>query len=125
MCIRDSFKFTGWHPYCRCHAVVILKTLEEIKADNERIMLGQPLNGESANKVSDVPPNFKEWRIRNHDRIQKATKNGTLPYFLKDLSLIHIYPQEICKEFKLNTPIYASMCRWGLFGEYQQDKVWE
>ena len=79
-----NFKFTGWHPYCRCHAVVILKTLEEIKADNERIMLGQPLNGESANKVSDVPPNFKEWRIRNHDRIQKATKNGTLPYFLKD-----------------------------------------
>ena len=77
-----NFKFTGWHPYCRCHAVVILKTLEEIKADNERIMLGQPLNGESANKVSDVPPNFKEWRIRNHDRIQKATKNGTLPYLL-------------------------------------------
>lgn len=24
-----------------------------------------------------------------------------------------------------DTPIYASMCRWGLFGEYQQDKVWE
>ncbi|MGL5912791.1 MAG: methionine adenosyltransferase domain-containing protein [Bacteroidales bacterium] len=34
-------------------------------------------------------------------------------------------PQELREEFKLNTPIYASMCRWGLFGEYQQDKEWE
>lgn len=25
----------------------------------------------------------------------------------------------------LDTPIYASMCRWGLFGEFQADKEWE
>ena len=36
-----------------------------------------------------------------------------------------INPQFLRKEYKLDTPIYASMCRWGLFGEYQQDKVWE
>lgn len=34
-------------------------------------------------------------------------------------------PQELRKAYKLDTPIYASMCRWGLFGEYQQDKKWE
>lgn len=34
-------------------------------------------------------------------------------------------PEELRREFKLDTPIYASMCRWGLFGEDQQDKVWE
>jgi len=34
-------------------------------------------------------------------------------------------PSELRRNFKLDTPIYASMCRWGLFGEYQQDKVWE
>ena len=34
-------------------------------------------------------------------------------------------PAELRRKFKLDTPIYASMCRWGLFGEYQQDKVWE
>lgn len=34
-------------------------------------------------------------------------------------------PAKLRREFKLDTPIYASMCRWGLFGEYQQDKVWE
>ncbi len=36
-----------------------------------------------------------------------------------------IDPQELRKAYKLDTPIYASMCRWGLFGEYQQDKNWE
>lgn len=36
-----------------------------------------------------------------------------------------INPAELRRKFKLDTPIYSSMCRWGLFGEYQQDKVWE
>lgn len=34
-------------------------------------------------------------------------------------------PKEMREGFKLDTPIYASMCRWGLFGEFQQDKQWE
>ena len=38
---------------------------------------------------------------------------------------MNINPATLRKEFKLDTPIYASMCRWGLFGEYQQDKAWE
>ncbi|MEZ3441567.1 methionine adenosyltransferase domain-containing protein [Alistipes sp.] len=36
-----------------------------------------------------------------------------------------IDPQAVRRYFKLDTPIYASMCRWGLFGEFQQDKNWE
>lgn len=35
------------------------------------------------------------------------------------------YPEELRKNYKLNTPIFASMCRWGLFGEFQQNKAWE
>lgn len=38
---------------------------------------------------------------------------------------LEISPSDLRKEFHLDTPIYASMCRWGLFGEYQQDKAWE
>ncbi len=38
---------------------------------------------------------------------------------------INLSPAQLRHEYKLDTPIYASMCRWGLFGEYQQDKVWE
>ncbi len=34
-------------------------------------------------------------------------------------------PSELRREFGLDRPIYASMCRWGLFGEFQQDKAWE
>ena len=36
-----------------------------------------------------------------------------------------IDPAERRKAFRLDTPIYASMCRWGLFGEFQNDKPWE
>ncbi len=35
------------------------------------------------------------------------------------------HPDELRKAYHLDTPIYASMCRFGLFGEYQQDKAWE
>lgn len=42
-----------------------------------------------------------------------------------DAGVIILSPQELRHKMKLDTPIYASMCRWGLFGEYQQDKVWE
>lgn len=34
-------------------------------------------------------------------------------------------PADVINELKLNTPCYASMCRWGLFGKYQSDKPWE
>ena len=39
--------------------------------------------------------------------------------------VIDLDPAQLRRDYKLDTPIYASMCRWGLFGEYQQDKVWE
>ena len=39
--------------------------------------------------------------------------------------LMTLPPSEIIQELGLNKPIYASMCKWGLFGEYQQDKNWE
>lgn len=76
-----DFKFTGWHPHCRCYVTSILKTDKEIAADNERIMAGlEPLEG-SENTVSDVPDAFKEWVDKNEERISKAK---SLPYFLQD-----------------------------------------
>lgn len=39
--------------------------------------------------------------------------------------VMRLDPQTLRDKFKLSTPIYASMCRWGLFGEYQSDKTWE
>lgn len=78
-----NFKFTGWHPQCRCHAVSILKTPEEITADNERIMNGEELNGESVNRVDDVPESFNQWMINNEKRLTTAK---SIPYFISENS---------------------------------------
>lgn len=79
-----GFKFTGWHPHCRCHVVTILKTPDEVEADNERILNGEMLDEESVNQVRDVPDNFKTWVIDNANRIDKAKTRDTLPYFIQD-----------------------------------------
>ena len=42
-----------------------------------------------------------------------------------DEGTMALNPADIIRNFRLDTPIYASMCRWGLFGAYQQDKPWE
>lgn len=39
--------------------------------------------------------------------------------------IISVSPSELIKKFGLDKPIYASMCRWGIFGEFQKDKQWE
>lgn len=75
-----TFKFTGWHPHCRCYVTTILKTPDEVKRDIERKMEGkEPLP--SVNEVKDVPQGFKDWVENNQDRIARAK---SLPYFLRD-----------------------------------------
>jgi hypothetical protein len=69
---------------CRCFATSVLKTPDELEADNERIMNGDEPTTESVNEVKDMPENFKGWIDKNADRIAAAEKRGTLPYFIKD-----------------------------------------
>lgn len=77
-----DFKFTGWHPHCRCHVETILKTPEELEKDTERILAGRQTTNTSKNKIKDVPKAFKEWVKDNEDRIMAA--GDKLPYFLRD-----------------------------------------
>lgn len=79
-----TFKFTGWHPQCRCFAVPILKTEEELAADTGRILNGEPTNTASVNEITDVPENFKGWIADNSARIKRTAQRGTLPYFIWD-----------------------------------------
>ncbi len=79
-----TFKFTGWHPQCRCIAISILKTQEEMDAETQKILNGEPIDGGSVNTVDDVPQAFKDWCAANADRIDRAAERGTLPYFLRD-----------------------------------------
>ena len=80
-----DFKFTGWHPHCRCIATSILKTEKELMEENRAILRGEEPSQESANTVTDVPEGFKKWVGENKERILKAK---SLPYFLKDNGII-------------------------------------
>lgn len=82
-CYPKDFKFTGWHPLCRCFITTILKTEEEMDADDERIMSGdEPTDpSDSKNYVEDVPDNFKTWSKNNAERVERAK---SVPYFIRD-----------------------------------------
>lgn len=79
-----DFQFTGWHPHCRCYATSILKSDEELAADNERIMAGGDVSNGSVNEVTTPPEGFTKWLDENGARIDEARKHGTLPYFIRD-----------------------------------------
>lgn len=76
-----DFKFTGWHPHCRCHAVSILKTQAEIAEDTRRILNGEGTTNDSVNSVRELPKSFTDWAERNEER---AKEGRSLPYFIQD-----------------------------------------
>ena len=76
-----DFKFVGWHPHCRCHAVTVLKTDDEMAEDTRRILDGKEPTKASRNTVRDVPDAFKGWVEEHADRIEMG---GNLPYFVAD-----------------------------------------
>ena len=80
-CYPKDFKFTGWHPHCRCHAETILKTEEEMMRDNERLLIGEEPLKESVNTVTGVPQEFKDWLKDNKERAKRST---SVPYFISD-----------------------------------------
>ena len=77
-----DFKWTGWHPHCRCHAVTILKTEQELAEDTRRILAGgEPTQG-SVNTVERLPEQFTGWVNGNEYRFVQFEK--TPPIFLED-----------------------------------------
>lgn len=82
-CYPKDFKFTGWHPLCRCFVQSIHKTKEELREDTRRMREGlPPLPPEqSANYVGDVPDEFKAWCRLNAGRVERAK---SVPYFIRD-----------------------------------------
>lgn len=107
-CYPKDFKFTGWHPLCRCHAVAILKTDEEIAEDTRRILGGEPLDDKSINRVDDVPGEFKKWLDDNEER---AKRSYSVPYFIKDNE--KYLPKGYTDIYGLKTP-YATYAEYGL-----------
>ena len=72
-----DFKWTGWHPNDLCYVIPIIKT-------EEQFWLPESERGKDNDEITDVPQGFKAWVTNNQDRIARAEKRGTLPYFVRD-----------------------------------------
>lgn len=76
-----DFKWTGWHPNDLCYVIPIIKTEEQFWLPKEE-------RGKDNAEITDVPQGFKTWVANNQDRIARAEKRGTLPYFVRDNRVI-------------------------------------
>lgn len=77
-----DFKFTGWHPWCRCYAVSVLASQEEMDAYTTAIMNGEDVSHwKFTGQVEKMPKEFNKWMKDNQARIENATSK---PYFIKD-----------------------------------------
>lgn len=108
-----EFKFTGWHPHCRCIATPILKTKEELDADDERIKRGEePIDpNDSENAVKELPDQFKTWMDDNAERIENAKST---PYFLADNEALISGTNTAAEDSLLED--------WGAFGKAKEAK---
>ena len=79
-----DFKFTGWHPMCRCYVIPILKTEDEFWSES---------NSASVNEIKEVPKQFDDWVS---DNIQRAKSWSTTPYFIRDNT------KYVTKDFKVD-----------------------
>ena len=129
-----DFKFVGWHPHCRCIMTPIKKSREEIDADIDRLLNGQPaLPSESSeNYVSEMPEGWDKWMENNQDRLSRAK---SMPYFIRDnfvdgdpsqglrwmrpvTNTPKLSPQEIAEQRHANRDDDAVIERW------QTRQVW-
>ena len=102
-----DFKFTGWHPHCRCYTTTILKTPAELEADEQRILRGEEPSEGSENEVQDVPQAFNDWQKRN---VKRAEKHYSKPYFVSD-NLRYVMP-ELADAYGARNP-------YSTFAEYE------
>lgn len=80
-----TFKWSGWHPNCRCYQEPVLASPAELDKMLDNILDGtDPAGVDCANEVTAMPSTFKVWAKDNAERIDRATTAGTLPYFLRD-----------------------------------------
>ena len=77
-----DFKFTGWHPMCRCWAVPITPTQEEITDYLKKMLAGEDVSGyKFKGEVTELPKVFKAWYLKNASRVARMKSK---PYFITD-----------------------------------------
>ena len=80
-----DFKWTGWHPNCRCYQVPVLAKMKDVAKMVDAILDDEDPEGvECEGTVTELPDNFTAWAVKNKDRMEEAAGHGTLPYFIQD-----------------------------------------
>jgi len=80
-----DFKWTGWHPNCRCYQVPVLAKMKDVAKMVDAILDDEDPEGvECEGTVTELPDNFTAWAVKNKDRMEEAAGRGTLPYFIRD-----------------------------------------
>ena len=73
-----TFKWAGWHPHCRCHAVPVMAD----KADRQQWLAeGCPDHFFDDKQIKDVPEEMREWWRKNGD---KAMRAKSVPFWIQD-----------------------------------------
>ena len=103
-----DFKWTGWHPNCRCYMVPVLASKDEVDEMVDRILDGgDPDAVEVAGAVSDTPEQFDEWA---KDNVERAEKSFSIPGFVKDN--LKYFPEGYDE-------LYAAKIPYDTYAEYQ------
>ncbi|HWV30638.1 MAG TPA: hypothetical protein VN038_13350 [Dyadobacter sp.] len=76
-----SYVFVGQHPHCRCRAIPILATEEEMEEFFASQIQGETAEIKSQNRVTSMPQPYMDWIKNNEKRILKSSN---VPYFIKD-----------------------------------------
>jgi len=75
-----DFKFTGWHPHCRCFVIAKLASRDELKKYSQ-LTDEQQKNYHFEGEVREAPKVYNEWIQKNELRITNASST---PYFIRD-----------------------------------------
>lgn len=81
-----TFKFTGWHPQCRCFVVPILSDYDEYNQDRANrlktiVRKAKYESLPSRRTITDVPAKFREYI----DSIKERAKGWkSMPYYIRD-----------------------------------------
>ena len=81
-----TFKFTGWHPQCRCYVVPILSDYDEYNQDRAKRLKAIVRKAKyeslpSRRTITDVPVKFREY-IESIKERAKGWKS--MPYYIRD-----------------------------------------
>lgn len=77
-----DFKFTGWHPMCRCWATPVTPTQEEVIDYTKKLMAGEDVSGYTfKGEVTELPKAFRFWYAKNYSRVARMRNK---PNFITD-----------------------------------------